>query len=340
MITLEGDRLVFRFPDVHADADCAIEFQRTLRIPDDDKAYPLPPGLGSFPLRHLDDFAARVPARCQERGGVIMPMHQAEAMWINFGGGLLAAHDYPCAVKVAAGKINAVTGDAWVNHLNRDPQDYVVATKQPWLDGYCVEKGYVRQFVAMPLGEGYTAEEQITAAGEHGGVQVVVYPMKAERYVALKRAREMERRSMRFAFTGAPMPAACDMAMDMGLAPGGRMRQEIYDDPYGLDAWDQRHASRCFVTIANSLAWRAITGERPPTMPPTANDYTAAGLPWFSYYAGDAKALEGAEKLAGIKSVAALGKEKGKAPLPENGPVSGERVVALGAPRPVREMQA
>ena len=45
---------------------------------------------------------------------------------------------------------------------------------------------------------------------------------------------------------------------DMGLAPGGRIKQEIYDDPYGLDAWDQRHYSRCFVTIANSVAWAKI----------------------------------------------------------------------------------
>ena len=59
------------------------EFQRTLRIPDDGKAYPLPPGLGRFPLRHLDDYARRLPADWLRRGGVITPMHQAEAMWIN-----------------------------------------------------------------------------------------------------------------------------------------------------------------------------------------------------------------------------------------------------------------
>ena len=62
MITLEQDRLVFRFPDVHADAVCAIDFQRTLRIPDNGKTYPLPPGFGRFPLRHLDDHAPRLPA--------------------------------------------------------------------------------------------------------------------------------------------------------------------------------------------------------------------------------------------------------------------------------------
>ncbi len=81
------------------------------------------------------------------------------------------------------------------------------------------------------------------------------------------------------------------------------MRQEVYDDPYGLDAWDQRHASRCFLTIANSAQWMAITGERPSTESPTAEDYTARGLPWFDYYDGDAKAIEGADRFGKVRSV-------------------------------------
>jgi hypothetical protein len=340
MITLEGNRLEFRFPDVHRDAACAIEFQRTLRIPDDDKDYPLPPGLGAFPLRHLDDFAQRLPANWHERGGVIMPMHQAEAMWISFGRRGWDDYDegYPFAVKIAAGKINAVTGEAWVNGVNRDPQDYVVLPNQPWLDGYCVAKGVIRQFVAMPLGEGYSAEEQITGAAEHGGVQLIAYPMKAEHWQKIldRRAKERPRR-----FTGAPLFANCAASAEslvMGLAPGGRMKQEIYDDPYGLDAWDQRHARRCFVTIANSAAWLAITGERPPTKPPTAKQYSEAGLPWFDYYGGDAKALEGAAKLSGLKSVAMLGKEKGDTPLPENEPATPGPVLGLGK-RPARQVR-
>ena len=174
MITLKNDNLEFRFPEVHRDAGCAIEFQRTLRIPDDDRDYPLPPGLGRFPLRHIDDYARRLPEEWRRRGGVIAPMHQAEAMWIAFG----AHSDYPFAVKIATGKICAVTGDPWVNHLNDHPQDYVVLPEQPWLDGYCVEKGVICQFVAMPLGKGYTVEEQLTGAAQHGGLQIVVYPMK------------------------------------------------------------------------------------------------------------------------------------------------------------------
>ena len=52
MISLENETLTLRFPKVHARATCEISFQRTLRIPDDNREYPLPPGLGRFPLRH------------------------------------------------------------------------------------------------------------------------------------------------------------------------------------------------------------------------------------------------------------------------------------------------
>ena len=68
MIAIKKDRLIFRFRDVHPAAKCRIEFQRTLRIPDNDRIYPLPAGLGRFPLRHLDDFATRLPKRkCSPR---------------------------------------------------------------------------------------------------------------------------------------------------------------------------------------------------------------------------------------------------------------------------------
>ena len=304
MITLEDNRLSFRFPEVPEDANCSIEFQRTLRIPDDYKDYPLPPGLGRFPLRHLDDYVPRLPDEWLRRGGVIAPMHQAEAMWINFESRYNYHFDqsYPFAVKIATGKICAITGKTWVNQLNGDPQDYVVLPKQPWLDGYCVERGMIRQFVAMPLGESYTVEEQLTGAVQHGGLQIVAYPMKRERYAEMIR-RRVRARAL-YQVDDCLIPQA-----PMGLAPGGRMKQDIYDDPYGLDAWDQQHVSRCFVTLVNSAQWMAITGERPPTEPPTARQYTEAGLPWFDYYGGDAAAVAGAEKLKTVKSVAQIAKK-------------------------------
>ncbi len=61
MIELIDDELLFRFPEVHEDAELWIEFQRTLRIPDDNREYPLPPGLGQFPLLHVDDYADQAP---------------------------------------------------------------------------------------------------------------------------------------------------------------------------------------------------------------------------------------------------------------------------------------
>ena len=319
MIELTRNELHFRFPEVHEDARCTVEFQRTLRIPDDDRICFLPPGLGKFPLRHLDDYAARLPEAWRRRGGVLMPMHQAEAMWISFSSG------YPFAVKIATGKICAVTGEAWVNRLNRDPQDYVIVPEQPWLDGYCVEKGVIRQFVAMPLGKGYSVEEQITGEAAHGGLQIVACPMKRERY------EELWQRHAYVCESPAPSGVADMGPYDMGLAPGGRMKQEIHDDVHGLDAWDQRHGSRCFVTIANSAQWMAMTGEPPPTRPPTARAYTEAGLPWFDYYGGDAEAVAGAELLNGLESVARMGERKGETPLPENEAMATPHVVALRA---------
>ena len=39
-----------------------------------------------------------------------------------------------------------------------EDQNYCALPKQLWLDGINCGDGYVRQFVAMPLGKGYTVE--------------------------------------------------------------------------------------------------------------------------------------------------------------------------------------
>ncbi len=70
MIELIQNQLVFSFPEIHRDAHCTIDFQRTLRLPDDNKEYPLPPGLGLFPLTHVDDLGERLPAAWEAHGGI------------------------------------------------------------------------------------------------------------------------------------------------------------------------------------------------------------------------------------------------------------------------------
>ena len=338
MIELQGNELVFRFPEVHEGAVCRISFQRTMRIPDDNRDYPLPAGLGRFPLAHVRHHADRLPSGWSEHGGVLLPMYQAEAMWIEFSSRW--RRSYPCAVKIAAGKINAVSGTPWSESLTDQPQDYVVIPGQPWLDGFNVGEGLIRQFVAMPLGEGYTAEEQLTGAAEHGGLQIIVYPMKRERYEAKLKAEAEARERYKAAikagvefeevafqrwgdFKCATKPRS------MGLAPGGLMRQSIFIDLEGIEAWDQANPSRCFVHILNSEQWQAATGQLTPGTPLTAADYADAGMPWFEYYS-DSGAAAGAKPLAQLDSVAAMGVKLGQKPLPENEAITPSVVILLG----------
>ncbi len=341
-----GDELVFRFPDVHPEATLSIQFQRTLRIPDDGKDYPLPPELGHFPLRLVDDYPATVPESWKKNGGVMMPMYQAEALWIEIDTARVSSEVYqvyPFAIKIATGKVSAVSGKPMRKGLNMEPQDYVVAPLQEWLDGYCVEKGVIRQFVAMPLGQGYSAEEQITGNSEFGGLQLLVYPMKRKAFERRFQKRESVAESREVCSSIAKFwdsdTCAGSMPPDMGLSPGGKMNQEIYEDPYDPEDWDLEHSSHCFVHIANSEIWSEITGKKPPHRPYTSADYSRCGLPWFDYYAEEgATAIDGAEKLQGLKSVKELGALKKENPLPENESIEEMQVQDIGSgPKIVRD---
>jgi hypothetical protein len=79
--------------------------------------------------------------------------------------------------------------------------------------------------------------------------------------------------------------------LSMGLAAGGEIEQQIFRDPYGLDAWDPSDAAtgRLWIHLVNSEGWTTITGEAPPSTPITRQKYVYAGYPWFEYY--DEKAV-------------------------------------------------
>lgn len=394
MIELIGNSLHVTFPEVHRDAECEVTFYRTLRVPDDGTDYPLPAGLGAFPLCSVDDCA--VPSRWKERGGVIMPMYQSEAMWVNF----TASSPFPFALKIAAGKINAVTGAPWANELST-PQDYMVLPEQRWIDGFYVAKGIVRQFVAAPLGEGLTVEEQISGKAEFGGLQLLFMPMRKKHYLEFidtpvriaREARELasavsrafadlepliERAEERMAAARAFLDmrsttlvqarrsrflekalaaveetrsrlAEAEKLRDLwqaefapfrrgerhwfdrseqlnvlgmpslGLGAGGKIRQEIAGDPWGIDSWDREHASRCFVHLLNSEQFEQATGKRPLTKPFTQEQYKDAGVPWFDYYL-QGESIEGSEDLHGVKSVSELVLERDD-PEPSDKPI-------------------
>jgi hypothetical protein len=129
----------------NSSAKLLISFHRTLRLPDDGRTHSLPLSLGCFPLRCVECHADRVPADWLPKGGVLIPIHQAEALWMKFD------TRYPIAVKVGTGMINAVSGQPWSPGLSHAPQDYLELPRQSWLDGYCVGNGVIRQFVAARL---------------------------------------------------------------------------------------------------------------------------------------------------------------------------------------------
>ncbi len=328
MIELKDNQLIISFPEVHPDAKASIDFQRTLRVPDDDSDYRLPPGMGSFDLRHIEDYADKLPNESIKRGGVLMPMYQSEALWIDFSG------RYPIAVKIGTGKINAISGSQWSGGLQHPrqvseihsgkameaKQDYVVIPEQPWLDGYCTEETVIRQFVAMPLGKGVTVEEQLNPGSEFGGIQIEAFPLRADKWEAMEKERiDRERREQEAdrAKDDTDCLYACSMAppdemladFSMGIAKGGRIQQEIYEDTFDASDWDLSRSSRCWVHLCNSELWERLTGEQPPHKPFNASEYIRKGLPWFDHYS-ESKGISGSPILKEVKSVSEFSNEE------------------------------
>lgn len=103
-------------------------------------------------------------------------------MWIRF-----QSRDR-FAIKIHLGGVNAVSGEPLIENAatklrrltligkGKSVQDYVVTPDQLWLDGIASHNGRVRQFVAMPLGSGYSVESQMTGENAVGGLQFEIIP--------------------------------------------------------------------------------------------------------------------------------------------------------------------
>jgi hypothetical protein len=279
----------------------AVSFQRTLRIPDDGHVYPLPPGLGRFPVLPVEDYLDQVPPLWREQGGAFIPLYQREALWLGFH----AASWKPNAVKIAVGRINAISGEPFDPVLHSDPQDYLVCPDQPWLDGVHTGQGSIRQFVAMPLGLGYTVEASMTGAETFGGIQITVFEPKPGKFPD-ERPVTPDMGPVR---TAMPKPGG---VVAMGLGAGGMMKQKIYADPYGIDTWDQDNYGQIFVHLINSAEFSEITGLEPLPTPIDAKTYTEHGLPWFDLYDEAKSDIDPTERLARVKTVSERDAERGE----------------------------
>ncbi|KAI0097558.1 hypothetical protein GGR51DRAFT_577988 [Nemania sp. FL0031] len=171
----------------HHPQSLTIDLNRTIRVPDNKENADLPPGLGTFPLFRVRDYAANFPPTIAKKGGIFFPMYQREAMWIDF------TADRPFMIKIYAGGVNVVSGEHSEENAetknrrreliskNKSIQDYIVVPPQPWLDGFAVTPGIVRQFVAMPLGSGYSVEAQLTGQEVIGCLQFEITPSLPEK---------------------------------------------------------------------------------------------------------------------------------------------------------------
>ena len=292
-IRLAGDH-------IYVGSGFSMSFQRTLRVPEG-REFPLPPGFGAFPIARVDAGAAGLPGVWRTAPAFAVPLHQQEALWLGFMG----TSRSPKALKIAAGGINVLSGTAWEEGLHDTPQDYIVVPDQPWLDGFNAGGTFVRQFVAARLGSGASAEEQLTK-GSTGGLQFELYQPDLAKVRSRRREQARE-------------PDVARQAL--GLGAGGRIRQKVYKDPYGLDVW-VRGVTRWVVHLLNTEQFRRRTRRDPGPSPISAQSYVDAGLPWFDLYDEDAASVPASDVLAGLTGVKPTeGARPGGAPDPASLPV-------------------
>jgi hypothetical protein len=71
-----------------------------------------------------------------------------------------------------------------------------------------------------------------------------------------------------------------ELRWDMGLVPGGGIRQEIVPDPDPLE-WNWTRARLVNIQLLNSVIFKSMTGIHPPSPPISYKDYINARLPFF-----------------------------------------------------------
>ncbi len=69
--------------DGHKDS-LQITFHRTVRVPDHQNTYELPPDLGDFPLYSVEDYREAFPNKLAAKGGMFFPMYREYPFSLSF----------------------------------------------------------------------------------------------------------------------------------------------------------------------------------------------------------------------------------------------------------------
>lgn len=251
MLEINSNDLYFSYPEVHQYANLRVRLYITNGTAEK-----------SLPLHHIDDFE-NVPPEWKKRGGVITPVAPGAFMYLKFVSG------YPFAVKVACGKINALTGKLWENELN-EPQDYLSTKDQEFLTGYKTGKNTVSKFMATKLGDGFTPEEQITGEASFGGIQIICYPLKASVYKAMnnKKISDEPKRNPDVMYS-----KKRDHLKEstIGLSLSEFENLTIHEDQFGVDSWETSSNDRCYIHLCHSKNWTDYTRLKEPEKLSTEN---------------------------------------------------------------------
>lgn len=253
-----------------------IKFEHPRRPPDDAKFYVFSPGLEELPLRPATDFPDTLPASWLKQTDFLMPMNASDPFLIRF------ISNYPFAVKLAAGNLDAVTGGPQLAGLQKEPRNYLVVS------GESTVKGVQERSFVLPLDAGCEVNEQFFPDQKIGRIHLQICPLRVESYFGEEVAHSIPptlREYFAWFVYGPSLRARWAEIKRMDE----KQRSEPLTDEFGaivlnrkyedeLDwryirelgdlrevaDWDQARSKRCCVHVCNSSVWRRITSTNPP----------------------------------------------------------------------------
>ncbi len=85
--TLEQSSSLRKAKDVvlvqRGNQELEISFQRTIRVPDGKGDSELPPGMGTFPLYSVENYADKLPGDMAAKGGIFLPMYRTFSLSLS-----------------------------------------------------------------------------------------------------------------------------------------------------------------------------------------------------------------------------------------------------------------
>jgi hypothetical protein len=202
-----------------------VSFQRT-RLVDAEPGTP-PQSYGAVPVA-----ATHGPLD----GDVAIALRMDEGLWLGF-----EPLDAPVALRVAAGNLDAVTGQTWSESISATLQNYIVVPPQTALDGVQVGSDHARPFSAL---RGECAD----------GTCVTL------RLIAIPHVPALPLTSARALEPVQPLRSAGPDTGDEASHGVGLVPQTIVRDPHGLAAWDVARATSVRVAILTPEVFTELTG--------------------------------------------------------------------------------